>query len=702
MKFPKLRQRSTSRLRVPQLSGGVNLRDNVAMVEDNQLTQCNNMWWKDGALRGRPFFRLYNVVNTGSNAVPVVTKHLQIPNGCYALYYFSGSGGEADRVYFCGYSDDPDSDCFFDEVSFSGLDGVIPSTNDTGALPKPSFMFEHSPIKIGGAGIFVVWEDGTITELTRVGGNPKFKSLDIADVYAPIVAMNCRGDGSGNFFEEFNALGGGYRIWFTAEGNVSLMAPITIDPSAEIVLEYLNKNGEVSSLVWEGGSSQTMTMDEQDVIISFTLNTFYFQIADPPLRSFDFPEGIENNFRVTVRPRSMDGGTIAKMQICQWFGGDRSNISGGTRLFVAGNPNEPNILRWSAVNKPLYFPKDNCSAVGNVDNRITSLEKMSDILCIFKEREIYISEYVSGSNLTAEDVTSETVSGIQTYAAVFPLTQIHPSIGCSDPETIRLCNNRLVWYSTGTVYGLYGMDRSSERNVRILSGNIERAIPEDVAGAFEQDGHYILVSRDGKAYAMDFNASGFNYLTTYSADERAQDRLPWFLWQLPRTVSEIVPLENGAFLNSRLEDVATGTRAVAVYRLRDLWEDETGIGDHVLTGIGSDGKKITAYYPVNLLFQTKVFECDYPERLKAFSGAYLGIGGGGNVTVSLVTERGSFPESRTVFAGSDDEYSAPYISEQRFSQGVIRAKKFAVSFASSSVVCVDGIAIDYRMEGGHR
>ncbi|MBQ8740801.1 MAG: hypothetical protein IJY79_04550, partial [Clostridia bacterium] len=41
---------------IPQLSGGLNLRDSLTAVRDNQMTDCINMWYKDGMLRTRPAF----------------------------------------------------------------------------------------------------------------------------------------------------------------------------------------------------------------------------------------------------------------------------------------------------------------------------------------------------------------------------------------------------------------------------------------------------------------------------------------------------------------------------------------------------------------------------------------------------------------------------------------------------------------------
>ena len=90
--------------------------------------------------------------------------------------------------------------------------------------------------------------------------------------------------------------------------------------------------------------------------------------------------------------------------MCTWFGGDRSGINGGTRLFVSGNPSEPNLVHWSDVNNPLYFPENNYARIGNSGMAVTAFGKQENILVLFKESEIYYATYVAGGDFTAQDV----------------------------------------------------------------------------------------------------------------------------------------------------------------------------------------------------------------------------------------------------------------------------------------------------------
>ena len=65
-----------------------------------------------------------------------------------------------------------------------------------------------------------------------------------------------------------------------------------------------------------------------------------------------------NNLTITAsKASSGDMAKICGMRFNTWYGGDASGLRGGTRLFVSGNPEYPNLVHWSDVNNPLYFPR---------------------------------------------------------------------------------------------------------------------------------------------------------------------------------------------------------------------------------------------------------------------------------------------------------------------------------------------------------
>ena len=54
MRYMRMPVSGLATVSIPQLNGGVNVYDVPNRVGDNQLTECDNLWWHGGALRTRP------------------------------------------------------------------------------------------------------------------------------------------------------------------------------------------------------------------------------------------------------------------------------------------------------------------------------------------------------------------------------------------------------------------------------------------------------------------------------------------------------------------------------------------------------------------------------------------------------------------------------------------------------------------------
>ena len=54
MRYPSLNKLPQQAISVPSLSGGLNLADSLHLVNDNQLTNVKNMWFKNSILQTRP------------------------------------------------------------------------------------------------------------------------------------------------------------------------------------------------------------------------------------------------------------------------------------------------------------------------------------------------------------------------------------------------------------------------------------------------------------------------------------------------------------------------------------------------------------------------------------------------------------------------------------------------------------------------
>ena len=87
MKYPMINKKPRREVNVPELSGGLNLRDSLTAIRDNQMTDGVNMWYKDGALRTRPSFVTNENMSVATSRtyedvyIANIKSHSQVKNG---------------------------------------------------------------------------------------------------------------------------------------------------------------------------------------------------------------------------------------------------------------------------------------------------------------------------------------------------------------------------------------------------------------------------------------------------------------------------------------------------------------------------------------------------------------------------------------------------------------------------------------------
>ena len=80
MRYPTMGKNPRNAVSVPALSGGVNLADALNLVDDNQMTDCKNVWYKDGFLQTRPGIQKTNqdltqIVSNSKTLIPQYIKN---------------------------------------------------------------------------------------------------------------------------------------------------------------------------------------------------------------------------------------------------------------------------------------------------------------------------------------------------------------------------------------------------------------------------------------------------------------------------------------------------------------------------------------------------------------------------------------------------------------------------------------------------
>ena len=152
---------------------------------------------------------------------------------------------------------------------------------------------------------------------------------------------------------------------------------ITVESNFYDLLEIYEKSGTLYGYFHgEGGEKEVGSVDHEKGEITLTIDT------TPPIAGRD-------NITVTFAHTDYDSykkrSWIEKCQFGALFG-----VGGATdRIFLAGNPDFPNIEFFSEADDFTYWPDQNTATVGTDQNAITGFLRLSDnSLAIFKENGV--------------------------------------------------------------------------------------------------------------------------------------------------------------------------------------------------------------------------------------------------------------------------------------------------------------------------
>lgn len=737
MKFPKMRPQGARRLSVPDLAGGLNLRDGVSEVLDNQLTQAKNVWWQDGVLKTRPgiYIDENQKVENGWYQSDVEIKaypHIRIdtPNGINIL-----------EVAKC-----VDEDVM--QLQFFWV-GTERSGNMIGSIGLKN-------------GAFCVTEkDGTIYIYTQYDGIYKWEytksmpilKVDEKEIYVPTIATNCR---SGSYTTggetpeklllqstvvgTFNLLGSRAKFYYSTV-NLDLLDKSDANSSHTMWYEvpYLGAsrqliptllevnitqpNGSVvthtatipdgaaatASEYYEDGYNQGDGLKMKVLCNGENAQIGFFEKSnDKQAASVKATDYILNNLEVIipVKLTDEDRERVFGCTQCEWFGGGTEGISGGTRLFFGGNskPENQNLVVWSDLNNPLYVPMDNDFRVGEASSAVTGFGKQADMLVIFKSNGsgIYYTKYQQNTDITGEDFINQNQIDYASASVYFPLVQINPNVGCSHPDTIQLCRNRLVWFGdNGNVYTLVNENQYNERSIFCVSDMVVRDLKRNIkvnATACDWEGYYCLMCGN-KLYLMDYNCYGYTHVASYSKTEDANIRIPWYIWEFPIS-GDIFAINDVMMFSDYNEGNNEETCCYLYYKLT---QSPPSV-DKVYYFNKDKVKMEIMEYPIETLLRTKFFTFGEPNNRKSVDKINLQLGnnGGEPITVKVITDQ-SEEEHDIYLSGNETEaYTPGYIDSKAIFPTARNFLRIGLELSSEGVVAVDGMEIKYRSLGGGR
>ena len=764
MATPRINSSPSYRLTIPELSGGINMRDGISLINDNQLTRASNVWYKNGILQTRPGFvaEWYNHrdidVSPSQRPLKIYAdeKNFRVIDGdTYFLVCLQYDNKLIFRYYkdaqnykiLCEITDVPkvngDFHCNifqYNEEVYCFCSGYY--ENET----TPYYIFKINP---------------------NASADERIKRITDEDMYVPTVLVNVpTNDGFINSIETmtargavaiegYNFLGNTYKMFLN---NASRYEVATSEETEEsdamrytllhdtknfightVTAKVTDSDGNVCthSLVINGDNVQTEASNKDGLLMRISGYMLWFMDATTNgLKWVSRSKFMENCIEVTAPcPNSAENyKKILNMTTNEWYGGGSEGIYGGIHLFMAGNTEEKEkaLVCWSDFNKPLYFSENAYAYAGDKSQKTTALAKQGESLFIFKERELFATKYVTTDTASAVEFENQSIIDLPANEVIFPMIQVHGYIGCDCPNTVKLCRNRLVWaHSDGKVYTLTSASQYNERSIFEVSGMVERDLKEKTAQALKNamavdwDNKYVLIVNDGKhggIYLMDYDSYGYVNVSSYNKNEDAQVRIPWWIWDIPEynqytTVSDVTT--HGKVCCDIARAVSVGGRLFAICSFESA---AAGFGMHrVVKMLEVKGKKDimpkfiarrtddyicdeTEEIEIPSMLQTKFFDFGTPTTKKTVPKIEVALGAndGAPITVSVITENNTTESEITLSLSSAEQYSPT-----QFENVLIRPEqknncRLAIKFESKGNMAVDAIALQYKHTGGLR
>ena len=721
MKYPMINRQPRREVNVPQLSGGLNLRDSLTGIRDNQMTDCVNMWYKEGMLRTRPAIGNANSILGELDYIEKTKVFYDIAKDDAVLVSYCAKtvAGGANFNFFW---QNKDSLTFVGRFTdyFYAMDEEI-----------EYFVTEKNGVLYCYTGKFNIYKCEFKT------GSNVWKLVEQAEMYVPTVYVHCNRSGWDDFtstmFEGYNLLTNKYKMVYSAynKNDSDKTHPMryklgqNLPRSGEIKVEItscdlekedvktvkhcINYTPEEYDLFSKGDiliekfSDGIESEDGLYLFVKYNYVGFLFE------SEFTYTNGIaeinsddlikkyacnDDNIVITapVEFNNKEKSKIFNMSQSIWFGGAANGIKDGSRLFLCGNTaeNEGALVIWSSVDKPLYFPENNYVYVGNKAHPVTAFGKQGENLIIFKEKSTYYSYYNVNDNITADDLINQSVVDYEANSAIFPMIQLNANIGCDCPDTVQLCRNRLVWLnSEGRAYTLVSANQYSEMTIYPVSDMIEQRIKatystEQLKAATSHDfeGHYVLMI-GCDAYVMDYNSYGYTHIYSYSKTEDANGLIPWYYWKFSIQGENVRFYGFKDFIFSFYKQSNDGALTFCVL-------SNSGVSDNFYK------EKIVS------CLQTKMFDFSAAGYLKNVDRVSIAFGnnGGEPINVGFLTDKGSESDVVTLAGSSTDERDAAFVTVKNFYVSARAMRTFGVKIECEGPLIIDGLSLQYRMLGG--
>ncbi|MBE6787588.1 MAG: hypothetical protein E7537_04495 [Ruminococcaceae bacterium] len=610
MKYNSLKRQTVKSFKIPKLDGGVNFKNPSFKIEDNQLSQAQNVWFKESSLQTRPGFlgnseqavktEIYG--NTGDLEYKITNTEIYIEGVYYRI-------ATADVL--------TDDSAYYTYVYLVDLEGNIKPIGHMVFYRKSSDVF-FTPINIlfyngesqNGGGIFALvtvqnsWDESQryyyIYEIDK-----DFKEWSrIYDYYVPTVYINGRGNlydtarlqngfssPSPKTLESPNLLNGKFYAYYTSDGySSSFRLPFSNLAEETVVCRvYYNTFEYVEWIIEPEWATDTKKFNDIDLAATIDRSkgilNFTYEGQDYPIQVMQ--KYCENNIRITAVKEIANGFSKVVYSTC--------SVKNNSKLFIAGGESGNTVFVTSYEN-PLYFPQGSSDTVGNADSEITALSVQKDKILAFKPYEIYALDISIGKNINEISLLRDN-DKIFKYCDSIKVTQITNKLGCENKRSVAVCDNVNIWLGKDNC--VYALESVSTQKIVNLSENILEKMPfYEVSSTFAvgNEKYYFLVCKN-EVIVIDLSCGAI------------------YLWKIPNEVF----LQCGFYHKAKFRFLCSSRDTTVAYIATLDGEKD------VYVYLDTNGEICQAEKKIENFITTKVFQMASFEQKMNIDNIYLSI-----------------------------------------------------------------------------
>ena len=551
MKFEALSAGRKQKYEIPPLSGGINTYSKAPFVEENQLSEAQNVWFTDGNLCSRKGVTPIAAGIRDAGKYLKALKGITVTDAAVNSYYgrcriaYCIMGDNSSHEKICIYLMNEEGQLFdiagflFSRISSDIFHRVIGMSFVVGEKTRSTgiylFMTRHCVNAGYTSVVYELSEDYT-----------QWYQLSEEDFYVPTVYMN----GMGNNYEQaeewgvifdkptcpedYNMLTGRFKAYFSSdEFSDTFVLPagkLRADSKVECRL-YYNQNSYSYWVINPNEDTAVSKVYSADITLKCDRENGTVTFLDAENHIFPVPHmknAKKNNIVVTACKD-----TDYKDRVISSVGA----IAYNGNVYLYGNDVSKNEIFASRLSNPLYFAENMKTKVGYSGEKVVAMAVQQNKLIAFKEKEIYKINVSEQSDKSVYNLCGSSYNFLR--GDRLSTTPIHLSIGCSAPDSIALCGNKLVWLGNGgRVYTMLSTTYGKENNVYDVSLPIKKELLADgdlalkTAVAAVWEGYYLLFVGH-KCYLFDYKIKKFGISSTFTGLKDTDSGISWYIWQFP-------------------------------------------------------------------------------------------------------------------------------------------------------------------------